>query len=200
MNRTKGRGLQLALAVLGCGALLVMLCWGTSWAAEAGEHAGPSKWPDFFYRLINFTVMAGALFFLLRKPLRQFFAKRSETIANTLAELEEKKREAERTYEEYRQKLARLDEETERILREYMEQGEAEKTKIIANAEKAAAEIRRQAELTIQQEIKSAKAELQQEIVELSVAAAEILLKDKIEAEDHRKLVDDFMTKVVEAK
>jgi F-type H+-transporting ATPase subunit b len=200
MKRTRGRGLRWALAVLGWSGLMVILWLGTSWAAEGGEHAGPSKWPDFFYRLLNFAIMVGALYFVARKPIRQFFAKRTETIANTLAELEAKKKEAEKTYQEYRQKLAQLDEETARILQEYVEQGEAEKAKIIANAEKATAEMRQQAELTIQQEIKSAKAELQQEIVELSVAAAEIMLKDKIEAEDHRKLVDDFMTKVVEAK
>ena len=41
---------------------------------------------------------------------------------------------------------------------------------------------------------------LQKEIAELSVTAAEVLLKEKIGEEDQQKLVDDFMTKVVEAK
>lgn len=195
----KSRRSPGVMAVLGCG--LVLLFWvGISWAAEAGAHEGPSKWPDFFYRLLNFAILVGVLYFVLRKPLRQFFAKRSEGIANTLSELETKKKEAEKTYEEYNQKLAQLDSERERILKEYTEQGEAEKAKIIANAEKAANEIRKQAELAIQQEVNAAKAALQREIVDLSVSAAETLLKEKIATEDHKKLVDDFMNKVVEAK
>ncbi|MGD8923841.1 MAG: hypothetical protein PVG64_02865, partial [Syntrophobacterales bacterium] len=90
--------------------------------------------------------------------------------------------------------------ETDRILQEYVEQGEKEKAKIIANAEKAAAEIREQTDIAIEQEIKSAKTELQREIAELSVTAAEAMLKEKIGDKDQQKLVDDFMKKVVEAK
>jgi F-type H+-transporting ATPase subunit b len=147
--------------------------------------------------------------------VKAFFTKRTESIANTLNELEVKKKEAEKTYEEYKQKLSQLDKETDRILQEYIEQGEREKTRIIANAEKAAAEIRQQTDIAIEQEIKIAKEGtdiaieqeikiakegLQQEIAELSVTAAEALLKEKIGEEDQQKLVDDFMTKVVEAK
>jgi F-type H+-transporting ATPase subunit b len=170
---------------------------GVAWAAEGG----PSKWPDFFYRLLNFAVLVGVLVFAFKKlNLKDFFAKRTEKIANTLTDLEAKKEEAEKTYEDYKKKLAELDKETERILQEYTEQGEREKARIITNAEKAAAEIREQAGIAIQQEIQSAKLELQREIAELSVTAAEALLKEKIGEEDQQKLVDDFMKKVVEAK
>jgi F-type H+-transporting ATPase subunit b len=167
-----------------------------AWASEGGA----SKWPDFFYRLLNFSIMVGVLYFLLRKPTKQFFAKRTKNIGNTIAELEAKKKEAEKTYEEYSKKLAQLDKETDRILQEYVEQGEREKDRIIANAEKAAVEIREQTDIAIEQEIKIAKVELQREIAELSVTAAETMLKEKIKEEDQQKLVNDFMKKVVEAK
>ena len=158
-------------------------------------------WPDFWQRVLNFAILAGVLIFVFKKlNVKAFFTKRTESIANTLNELEVKKKEAEKTYEEYKQKLSQLDKETDRILQEYVEQSEREKTRIIANAEKAAAEIRQQTDIAIEQEIKSAKEGLQQEIAELSVIAAEALLKEKIGEEDQQKLVDDFMTKVVEAK
>jgi F-type H+-transporting ATPase subunit b len=170
---------------------------GVVWASEGGH----SMWPDFWQRVLNFGIMAGVLIFIFKKlNVKAFFAKRTESIANTLNELEVKKKEAEKTYEEYKQKLSQLDKETDRILQEYIEQGEREKAKIIANAEKAAAEIREQTDVAIEQEIKSAKEVLQKEIAELSVTAAEVLLKEKIGEEDQQKLVDDFMTKVVEAK
>ena len=185
------------LSILSCCAFITLLWMGVAWASEGG----PSKWPDFFYRLLNFTIMVAVLVFLFKKlNLKDFFTKRTEKIANTLNDLEAKKKEAEKTYEDYKKKLAELDKETERILQEYMEQGEREKSRIIANAEKAAAEIREQTEIAIQQEVQSAKAELQREIADLSVTAAEGLLKKKIGEEDQQQLVDDFMKKVVEAK
>ena len=51
-----------------------------------------------------------------------------------------------------------------------------------------------------EQEIKRAKTDLKRDIAEFSVTAAEALLKEKIGEEDQNKLVNDFMTKVVEAK
>ncbi len=196
MRRTHGGRWRGVAAALGEGGLLVLLGAGMVWAAEEGA----SKWPDFWYRVLNFVLMAGILVFVARKPIREFFAKRTQTIANTLAELEAKKKDAEKTYQGYKQKLAELDKETTRILEEYRAQGEAERAKIIAGAEKSAAEILAQADRTIQQEIKSSTMALKREIAELSVAAAEKMLKEKVGTEDHQRLIRDFTTKVVEAK
>jgi F-type H+-transporting ATPase subunit b len=200
MKRTSGRGLRWVAGALAWSGLLFLVWAGVVLAAEGGGHGGPSKWPDFSYRVLNFALMAGLLFFLLRKPIREFFTKRTQTIANTLSELETKKKEAEKSYQEYNQRLAELDKETARILEEYRAQGEAEKAKIIAGAEESAAEIRAQADRAIQQEIKSATLALKREIAEFSVAAAEKVLKEKVGKEDHQRLIRDFTTKVVEAK
>jgi len=183
-NRTR----RLLATMCSCSSVILMTA-GVVWASSEGGH---SMWPDFWQRVLNFAIMAGVLIFIFKKlNVKAFFAKRTESIANTLNELEVKKKEAEKTYEEYKQKLSQLDKETDRILQEYIEQGEREKAKIIANAE---------TDVAIEQEIKSAKEVLQKEIAELSVTAAEVLLKEKIGEEDQQKLVDDFMTKVVEAK
>jgi F-type H+-transporting ATPase subunit b len=200
MTRTNGRGLREVVNTLAFSGLLFLVWAGVAWAAEGGGHGGASKWPDFWYRVLNFALMAGVLFFVLRKPVREFFTKRTRTIANTLAELEAKKQQAEKSYQEYSQKLAELDKETARILEEHRAQGEAEKAKIIAGAEQSAAEIRAQADRAIQQEIKSATLALKREIAELSVAAAEKVLREKVGKEDHQRLIRDFTTKVVEAK
>jgi len=196
MKRRSGKGLRGVTCALGAGGLLVLLWAGMVWASEEGA----SKWPDFWYRVLNFVLMAGILVFVARKPIREFFAKRTQTIATTLTELEAKKKDAEKAYQEYKQRLAELDKETARILEEYRAQGEAEKAKIIAAAEKSAADIRAQADRAIQQEIAGATLALKREVAELSVAAAEKVLKERIGKEDHLRLVKDFTTKVVEAK
>ncbi|UCF02198.1 MAG: ATP synthase F0 subunit B [Deltaproteobacteria bacterium] len=197
MSWPKGNRARRLLATIGSCSFAILMTAGVVWASEGGQ----SMWPDFWQRVLNFVILVSVLVFVFKKlDVKSFFTKRTESIANTLNELETKKKEAEETYEKYKQKLAQLDKETDRILQEYVEMGEKEKAKIIANAEKAAADIRVATDLAIEQEIKSAKADLQRDIAEFSVTAAEALLKEKIGEEDQNKLVNDFMTKVVEAK
>lgn len=169
-------------------------------AAEAGGHGGGLNWKDFLFRLMNFGIMAVILFKLLKKPLGKYFASRREDIQKMLADLELKKQEAEQKCAEYKAKLAALDEETQKIVSEYVQEGELERAKILEAAERQAAYIKEQAELSIQQEIKAAKDSLQKEVSELSVTAAEDILRKNMQSDDQERLVGDFMTKVVEAK
>ena len=45
---------------------------------------------DFWYRVINFSIFAGILYYLAANPIKAFFTGRSEGIANKLKEIEEK--------------------------------------------------------------------------------------------------------------
>lgn len=177
-----------------------LLAATAAYASGAGGHEAGLPWKDFFLRLMNFAIMVAILVKLLKKPVANFFSSRRENIQRLLTELEEKKKEAEAKASEYQAKLAVLDKETEKILAEYIQEGEAERDKIIQAAEKQAQYIKEQARLAIQQEIKAAKESLQEEIAELSVSAAEDLLKKNIRPEDQDRLIDEFITKAVEAK
>jgi F-type H+-transporting ATPase subunit b len=114
--------------------------------------------------------------------------------------LEQKKAEADKTAAEYQAKLAALDVETQKIVAEYVKEGEAEKVKIIEAAKKQAEYIKEQARIVIQQEIKAARDGLQSEVADLSVVAAEEILKKNIMLDDHKRLVQEFMAKVGEAQ
>jgi F-type H+-transporting ATPase subunit b len=45
---------------------------------------------DFFYRVFNFTIFAGLLYYLAANPIKAFFKGRTEGISNQLVEIEEK--------------------------------------------------------------------------------------------------------------
>jgi len=193
-GKTKIVGILLAVVVL-------LGLHGLAWAAAEGGHgAGGLNWKDFLFRLLNFSIMAGILYKLLKKPLTNFFTSRRENIQKTLAELEVKKQEAEKKCQEYKAKLAALEGETQKIVSEYIQEGELEKQKILEAAERQAEYIKEQAQLAIQQEMKAARDTLQREVAEMSVGAAEQILRKKMKAKDQDRLVRDFMTKVVEAK
>jgi F-type H+-transporting ATPase subunit b len=171
-------------------------------ASSGGEHgdSGFNKTADFIYRIFNFVVLVGALFFLLRKPVGKAFAARTEGIREKLADLEQQKAEAEKMQAEYKEKLGLLQEETAKIVDSYIEAGEKAKAQIIEEAKKAADKMRENATAAIQHEFDRAKAEIQGEIVTESVAAAHKLIQAQIDTDDQNRLVDEYIAKVVVAQ
>ncbi len=191
------------LTVLGSTVTLLLLGFvfaAVAMAAEGGHGGGSAQLKDFLYRVLNFSILVGVMYYITKKPLANFLANRRESIRRTLQELELKKAEAEKKYEEYQGKLAALDEETRKIIEEYILEGEREKQKIIEAAKKQAQYIKEQAQFAIRQEVKLAKADLQQEIAEMTVKTAEEILRKNIKKKDHARLIDEFRKKVVKAK
>jgi len=59
--------------------------------ATGGEHHSVTMMDsDFKYRVLNFSIFAGIVYYLAANPIKAFFKGRSEDIANQLAEIEEK--------------------------------------------------------------------------------------------------------------
>ena len=170
--------------------------------AEAGGHAAssvtPEKIDNLIWRTLNFVVLVVILFLVLRKPIGAFFSGRREEIARTLEEFEKKKNEVEARYKELEGKLSDLTAEREKIMAEFVKEGQDEKAKIIANAEVMAERVKVQAEKTIDLEIKSAKAELVAEIAGMSANMAEELVKKNINESDQKRLVEEYLKKVVQ--
>lgn len=199
-NSTRGAENMWRRVALLSGAGLFFMLQGTAWASSEGGGHHALNWVEFLERLVCFAILVGVLVKLLQKPLRNFFVSRREEIQNLLAELDTRQKEAERKGAECRAKLAALEDETRKIVSELIAEGEAERQKIIEAAKGQADYIRQQAEISIQQEVKTARKKLQEEIGELSVAAAEEILRNRMQPQDHDRLVRDFMSKVVEAK
>jgi F-type H+-transporting ATPase subunit b len=179
--------------------LLVCLASAALAASGAGEHGAEAKgWAATdTYRVINFAVLFIALFFILKKPVSQALNGRIEGIKTELEGLEAKKKEAEKKLLEYNEQIASLDREAEKIIAEYIKQGEAARERILEESKKAAGKLEDQARRNIENEFKNAKLELQKDILEKALTRAEELLKDKITSEDQNRLVDEYLDKVV---
>lgn len=194
---------QRVVALVCCLAAVVLLFGvGMAFASSGGEHgdSGFNKTADFIYRIFNFVVLVGALFFLLRKPVGKAFAARTQGIREKLADLEQQKAEAEKMQAEYKEKLGLLQEETAKIVDSYIEEGEKVKAQIVEEAKKAADKMRENATAAIQHEFDRAKAEIQGEIVTESVAVAQKLIQAQIDTDDQNRLVDEYIAKVVVAQ
>jgi len=167
--------------------------------ASSAEHESKSKgWlATDTYKVMNFGVLAIGLFLLVRKPVSQALNSRISGIKEQLSELEEKKQAAEKQLAEYTEKFSSLEQETEKLIEDYIRQGNEAKARIIDEAKKAAEKLEEQARRNIEHEFKQAKLELQREILEKALQKSEEILKNKITAKDQEKLVDEYLEKVV---
>ena len=189
------------------GWLTLLLLAGVALASEAAGHGGghggidPAKVTDFILRTVNFAVFAGILFYLLAKKIKikDVFANRSQEIAKTLDDLQAEKDAAAKALADMEAKLAAVAAEREKIIQQYIAEGELEKAKILEKAEMVAARIKDLAALTISQETKKAAQELKQEVADMATKLAEDLLKEKVTYADQQQLVEEYLKKVVEA-
>jgi F-type H+-transporting ATPase subunit b len=192
----QGRFLQAGLRSAAAVVLLAILT-GAAWAAGGGEGSHGGFTSTDWYRVMNFVVLAGGLFFLLRKPIPRALNSRVQGIQDQLKDLEARKAEAEKRLAECNQKLGALEAEAGRIVSDYIRQGQEAKARILKEAESAAEKVQVQARRNIEHEFEQTKARLQREIFEQSVAKAEALLKLNVTAEDQSQLVEDYLQKVV---
>ncbi|MFO7709282.1 MAG: ATP synthase F0 subunit B [Desulfobacterales bacterium] len=186
-------------AVLPAVWVLLLCASGVAQAASGGDAGHGGFTATDGYRVMNFVVLVGVLFFLLRKPIPRALNSRITGIQDQLKDLEARKAQAEKQLAETNQRLSTLEKEADRILAEYVQQGHEAKARILKEAEAAAAKLQVQARRSIEHEFEQAKARLQADIFEKSIASAEELLKRSLTAQDQANLVEDYLEKVVRA-
>jgi len=178
------------------GLFLPFLTMTTAYASGGGGHEGPN-WFDFTWRVVNFLILVGVLYWLLAGKIRSFLSARREGIRSALAEAVNARKEAERKFSEYNEKLDKATGEIDQIRQIIQAQGLAEKEKMIEDARNAAKKIKEDTETRMEQEFKKASRELRVEAVRLSTQMAEELLRKNIRENDHEALVKDYIEKVV---
>lgn len=183
----------LFFLVLLLGVFSISMALGAS-----GGEGGSKGWVSTdTFRVMNFAVLVIALVFVLRKPLSQALSSRIKVIKDQLVDLAARKDEAEKKLAEYNEKLAQLEKEAEKIVEDYIKQGNEAKARILQEAESSVEKLKAQARRNIDHEFEQAKLKLQKEIFETSLAKAEEIIKSKILDEDQDKIVDEYLKKVV---
>ena len=183
--------------------LLVLLLFflsplAAAWASggtETGDRSG-DLW-DLLWRIINFTLMMIILVWALKRAgVKKFFTSRTEEIRLKLEELKQQKEASEKKYQELERSLREFEGKKKDILAQYVQEGKAEKERIIAEAKNRADQIIEQAEVTIQQEVASAGDRLKQEVVNLASQRALELIEDRMTEKDQDRLVSEFIERL----
>jgi F-type H+-transporting ATPase subunit b len=152
---------------------------------------------DFIWRVVNFVILAGIVFWALKKAnLKGSLADRQAQIEKSLREAREAREAAEAKLKEYNEKLAKANQEVDELRAAMLQEAEAEKQRIIAEARGAAEKIAKQAVQSADQEVLKARAELRAEAARLAVDLAAGKLAGAVQKADHDRLVQDYLGKV----
>ena len=175
-------------------ALLVCL-YATEALANEGGHE--YRWGDFAYRVVNFIIFFGILWYFTGKLIKNYFRGRRQNIQDTFDNLDGRREAAKQKLSEVEAHIANLEQERRAILDESRSQAEALKKNIIDDAKRQAEQIVAQARLTAENEGRSILSQVRSTMADEIVDAAEKLLREKLGPAEHEKLITNSLNKVV---
>src|SRR5919107_1913920 len=144
-------------------------------------------------KLVNLLLFVGAMFYLVRRPIKEAFRARQESIRDELMRAEEEKAAALAQLEEVEGRLARLDTEVEAIRAQAQREAAEERARIERATEEEMRKIREQARREIESAAKAARAELRTFTAEQSVQMAEQMIRREIRPEDDAHLAREYV-------
>ncbi|MBG0790160.1 MAG: F0F1 ATP synthase subunit B [Desulfovibrionaceae bacterium] len=179
--------------------LTVLAISSVAFASAEGGHAlfTAENVKDYGLRTLNFLIFAWLIYKFAGAKVRDFFVGRRDGIKQELDDLQARQAEAEKKLKDVEASIANMAQEKQKILDDAKAQGETIKAAIIEKGRKDAEALTEQAKRTASNEAQAAIQTIRAEMADLVVAAAEKIVTEKLSAEDHDKLVDDYLTKVV---
>jgi F-type H+-transporting ATPase subunit b len=171
---------------------------------HGGSHAAHDgitlfNWPSaedprigLVYLVINFVVLAFLIHRLILRKLVADNRARHDDIQRQVDETAAALREAQSVMTEYKARVARVDEESQRILEQARQAAAADRQRLLAEAEAEVERFKAGAMAAAQREATTRKAEIENEIVDRAIARAGELLRARLTDADQSRLVDDF--------
>lgn len=140
-------------------------------------------------------------FFVVLWVLRKFAWKgllgsidaRRRHIEDAFADIERRKAGLDALEKEYKTRLEKIEQEARQKIQEAAAQGQTLAQDIQEKARRESQRLIDRAQGEIQQDLAKAKIAVRQEIVEVSRLMAEKVLREKLDADGHKKLVDKFL-------
>jgi F-type H+-transporting ATPase subunit b len=160
----------------------------------AGHEAphGESPWVTAS-RLANFAILAGGLWYLLRKPTRGYLEARDEEIRGGLVRAAAMKETAARQLAEIQAKMAALPGELDALKARGAAETAAEQARIQQQADAERHRLLDQARRDMDLQVQAARRDLTQYAAALAVEVAERRVASAITDEDHRRLMGRYV-------
>lgn len=149
--------------------------------------------------LSNLVILFLILKKFLYKPVKNVLKTRQESIDKKYEEADGYLGDAQKTKNELEEKLSKAEDRANEIINEATEVAQRRKEKIIDEAHNEADIIVRQAKSEAELEKKKSESEIKEQIIDVSLVLSQKLIEREIKEEDHRELIDSFITQIGEA-
>lgn len=143
--------------------------------------------------IVNFGVLVAVLVWLLKKPLSDFLKQRKLSVVEALSAARKIEEEAEAKKQMFDQKLAGLEQELIEMRRDLLKAAEAERDRIVAEAEYKTSVMRQEAKFLVEQELKQLRQDILNSQARRAVDDAQALLMKQISEADHERLAKAFL-------
>ena len=164
-----------------------------AWAAEAEAEHHALSINQIWFPLANFLIFVWILKRFALPLARDFLHSRREKILTAVQSAAENKRRAEAIVQDYKSRLARVDQEVRSIETSLRAEGELQKAKLAEEAQALAKKILEDARFLADQEVKIARQKIREEMANLAEAMARELVQRHIAAGDQVRLAEEFL-------
>jgi F-type H+-transporting ATPase subunit b len=150
--------------------------------------------------IINFIVLFVLLRLFLYKPVMKMLDERAKRTKEGMELAEATKKEFEQAKVEVQKKIEKGRQEAQAILTQAMQVGERLKEESRQEAQKQAQAIVDRTRAELETERDKIVGDLRREFVDISISAAEKVIKETLDKEKHRKLIEETLRESVTFK
>ncbi|WP_243108339.1 F0F1 ATP synthase subunit B [Butyrivibrio sp. X503] len=150
----------------------------------------------FIAQIINLFIQMYLIKRFLFKPINNILEKRKELADKEIREAREAKEEADSLKDQYESSLTNAHAEAAQIVSDAQKEAQSKADAMVKEAQQEASDIKARAAADIEQEKKKAINEAKDEIGGLAMDIAGKVVEKEINEADHKKLIDDFISKV----
>ena len=144
-------------------------------------------------QIINFLIVLWLLKKFLWRPILKVLDQRKEKIASDLKSIEDAKAVASGIKADYESRIALIHEEVNKKIHAAEEEGRRITEDIRKKAHEEAQKIIDDARSSMRYELDNAKEAVKQELVDIAIKAAELVIEERLDDKQDRKIVDDFL-------
>jgi F-type H+-transporting ATPase subunit b len=153
----------------------------------------PGTPPPYLSNVINTLALAFVLVKLAKGPVVNGLRTRRERLLKGIDEASRMKAEAEKSLAEYKQRLDNIDSEITRVREEMRAANEAERVRILSDAEQRRTRLESEARLLVEQELAALHDQLRRETAAAALRSAREILRSQTTNEDQRRLSESFL-------
>ena len=167
-------------------------------ASEGGQN--PFNWYFVLKHAVNLLILIGILVYFARIPIKRGLEKRRANISREIDEAKEEIEIATQKFNEYNEKINRIESEVADLKDSIRSLGESEREEIISQATQTCELIKKESRDTIELEALRAKEEVQWEVANSSLELAEKLIREKMGESYNSNSIEGLISQIEEGK